>query len=399
MKKYLFIFTVFALLQVSCSSDDNEPGFKEDRVFQESQFLTYWSHSQTKSGDTWVYIANMCEKDFVEFKAGNVLNIYNCAFVPETGKWTFNGKNVIICEEKNGAKYQFNLIEISDTELITEVHINGGKETRKYIKAVSTVDDYYKYFTEGYKVKDLTNFIPMGVNRELNILAGLKDNKLWIGHFDAESKEQIYEKKDKEDFSFTKRIHTGYGQYETFNVNTFGVAEAYDNKLFKLNFYLSNEQTSYMVSNELWFTERGKIIDYGTDYFSVKPWYNNSYLVYSPYEDLFACLSEQGDSILSGKMDYHMPFSESVYPINYNYFISATSLSDGIYLSIERIANDANSSWNRNETKIDVERSDFKYAVNVLEKNSSIWKFKIDITEYSGKQHSHTVEIDVSGVK
>ncbi|MDR2918538.1 MAG: hypothetical protein LBV72_04110 [Tannerella sp.] len=401
MKKYLFVLTVFALLQVSCSKDDNEPGFKEDSVFQESQFLGYWKHIQTRQNGMWMEISTMCEVDFIEFKTGQLLNVYSCYFLPETGTWTFNGKNILKYDEKNGTKYQLNLVEVSDAEIIAEVDIitiegYEEKQTRKYKKVISTLDDYYKYFTNGYKVKDINNFTMMSINSELNILAGVKDNKLWIGRFDANSKEQIYEKKDREDFSFTKRIHMGYGQYETFNVNSCGVSDAYNDNLFKLAFSLSNEHVDYKSTSELWFSESGKKIDCENDNFTLTHWYNGSYVM--RYYNSVACLSQDGDSILSGSEFYFPAYECELFPINYNYFITAVPSSNSLYFSLNRIIDDGNSSWSRNETKIEAEQSNFKYAITVVEKNTFTWTFNVDITEYSGKKHSHIVKQDVSGI-
>lgn len=398
MKKYLFVFIAFALLQVSCSSDDNEPGFKEDRVFQESQFLGCWQYYETKVDNEWLLLPLSCEKEHIAFKKGNILEEFNC-FQLNKGSLSFDGKNILKYKTKDGSSYQLNLVSVTDTELIADVSVVKENEpelknTWKFRKIDFTMDDYYNYLTHGFRVKDTSNFIAMGASG--NFLAGIKDNKLWVGSFDANSKEQIYERKDKEDFSFTKRLYMGYGEYKTYTVDNVYATESPDDNLFRLHFNLFDDNKNYITNSVLWFSKSGKKVDCENDNFSLIPWYNDSYIV-SNFNSVL-CLSQDGDSILSASQFYFPTYESELFAINYNYYIEATKIGNSVYICLNQIVNDGNTAWNRNEISVETEQSDFKYTISVLEKNEQSWKFKVDITEYSGKQHSHIVEMDISGI-
>ena len=400
MKKYLLVLITFALFQVSCS-DDNDPDTREDLVFQESQFSGYWTHTQTKDGDGWNDLLNSCGRNFIEFAAGNAFNEHGCSsYFPEKGKWTFNGKNVVTYEIVNGEKCQLSLVDVSDTEMIADVIVtnngNEKKEKRKYRKNIFSMEDYYKYFTSGYKVKDISNFVPLIANQERNFLSGVKDNKLWVGYFDADTKEQVYEKKDKEDFSFKKRVLSENGSYEDFTVKSFSVDESIDDNLFKLIFYLSNENTENMLNLMLWFSKSGKKFDYNSNVKLLEPWYNNSYII-NFYDDSWICFSEEGESIFTAS-DLYFPLRDPKYPVAYNYFVEAVPRWDGLTFSLKRIVDDGNTSWERDDVSVSVEQSDYKYAIEFVEQNEQSCTLNVDIIESSGKQHSHKVEMDISGI-
>lgn len=404
MKKYALLLIVFALLQFSCSKDDDGVEYKPDQVFQESQFLGYWSHTATKdkNSDAWD-ILNKFSFDVFELKKGNILNFHNGS--PsldklEVGDWSFDGKNILSYTLKDGSNYQLKLISIVDRELIAEVKVTGSdglKESGiwKYYKVVSSQDDYYTLFTGGFKVKDITNFMPLTIGD--NSVIGIKDNKLWVGFFDENSREQLSEKIDKDDFSFEKTIYKGYGDYEAYTIKFVFVEKAIKDDFILLNFHLENEEDTYK-NYLLWSTNSGKKIDLLNSRYNLMPWYNNSCVIW--YERNMACLTEQGDTILSSQ-NYGGALSDESFPINYNYYINEkASADDEIIFYIGRLMDDGNSSWTGGiVAKVVPEEKNFKYTCNLVSKNASTWTFQVDITEYSGKKHSHTVEIDISGIK
>lgn len=404
MKKYLFVFTVFALLQVSCSSDDNEPDVKEDTVFQESQFLGNWRRIATQNGEDWIHDAETCLDAFIAFKEKNVLEEFDCSYLMTGNGWTFDGKNVLKFETKDGTRYQLNLKRINEREgLIADAYLvsKDGVEKKAiwmYEKKDFDLGNYYDMHTGSYKVKDITDFIRMGINPDLRIVTGLKDDKLWIGYFD-ENREQIYEIKAKEDFNLTKEIYMGYGEHKTCTVTGLNVVNSCDKSVFELKWYLRDEEGNNVPDQyTLWFSQNGKYIDEKKSAYRLISWYNDSYLV-DMYDSL-ACYSTEGELLLNNDKSSLEQYRDiEFYPINYNYYIATYPQNACLSVISSRLFNDGNNSWNDGSARIETETADFKYTVALVEKNEQNWIFKIDITEYSGKQHSHIVEMNVSGVK
>lgn len=409
MKKFGLLFAVFALLQFSCSKDDDgdDNGYKPDQVFQESQLDGFWRLVSTKDnindldGPWDSYPSSL----LFELKKGNILNEYDRSQFPiglKKGSWDYDGKNVLNCTLEDGTRYQLKIISIKEERnLLAEVKVTGKDGSTKtefglYYKEIATEDEYYAYFTSGFKVKDINNFRALSAGH--NYLTGIKDNKLWIGFFDPDSREQLSEKIDKEDFNLTQTIYKGYGEYETYNINGVYIEELIDEDHMMLTYQLRNEKGSDM-NYTLWFANSGKKINYPGMYsIRVRPWYDDSYVVY--YDKNMACLTQQGDTIFSGMDSYYDIPKQNTYPVNHNYYVQVSSWSTMISFSMQRLVDDGNTSWQEIPgVNLEAEEYDFIYTVTPGAKTATTWTFQVDVTEYSGKKHSHTVNMDISGAK
>jgi len=84
-----------------------------------------------------------------------------------------------------------------------------------------TLEDYWNYFCHGYQVKDtsglnrvfLNPFYPE--NEEVVYLSGIRNNRLWVGTFDATTRKQTSDFLDSEPLPDSYSHHVGYGEYKT----------------------------------------------------------------------------------------------------------------------------------------------------------------------------------------
>lgn len=408
MKKLGLLLVVFALLQFSCSKDDDNEGdgngYKPDQVFQKSQLEGFWRNVARKTDISAPWdLQEITPCPLIEFKGGNILNNYDMCQVPfekEEGSWNFDGKNVLNYTLKDGTRYQLKLVSIEERDLTAEVTVTGKDGSVEngiwlYNKTITTENEYYYIFTGGFKVKDPDNFRRISFGNDY--VTGLRDNKLWVGFFDPQTREQLSGKLDKEDFNFTHTVYKGYGEYETYDIYSVYAEKAYNDDLINLIYDMRNEKGSH-TSYFLWFTNSGKKIS--TIYtLPVIPWYDNSYLICGGTG--MACLTGQGDTIYSSSTGscYYLD-EDNLYPVNHNYYVQINNWYKAIGITLGRFIDDGNSSWDENQAiRIDTEEDNFKYTVMPGNKTATTWTFQVDITEYSGKKHSHTVDVDISGIK
>lgn len=261
------------------------------------------------------------------------------------------------------------------------------------------MDDYYQRHTYGYKVKDTINLTPYWFQEEEDIayIIGTRDDKLWVGVFDANNKDQLFEATDSEKFNWTKRVHIGYGEYEDYQIEEITVNNiSNDYKRIQLvinNYYL-----------QLWFTQSNKKYDIKWEHLSIIDWYNQSILVkiYNDAKSDYTCLSENGEVLFNG-FSNHFIFDLS-FPINYHDFVcfrqrfiyDTNPSTPIIEVAISSLKDDDYNYVKILEQLPYPKSSDYKMDVAVLNQNGNIWTFRIDITEYSGEKHSHTVDIDIN---
>jgi hypothetical protein len=133
MKKKLFVCAlVLSTVLFSCSKDDS-PSTSSSEI--EGKW-NYNKLSYSQSGVTTPEVDHPenetgCTKDFVEFKAGGILNIGDyttgCAFTQYPGTWTKAGNNLTVSAPSVGMSDTFEIVSVTATELKLRVtHTQSG---------------------------------------------------------------------------------------------------------------------------------------------------------------------------------------------------------------------------------------------------------------------------------
>lgn len=126
MKKISVLFVCALVLSTflsSCSSDDDSPSTSS------SEIEGKWNYNKLSFSQNGVSTPEVnhpenetgCTKDFVEFKAGGILNIGDyttgCAFAQYPGTWTKTGNNLTATAPTLGMSETFEIVSVTATEL------------------------------------------------------------------------------------------------------------------------------------------------------------------------------------------------------------------------------------------------------------------------------------------
>ena len=114
-------------------------------------------------------------------------------------------------------------------DLVDEVPKDDTTEPTNPVDTTS-LDYFYDKYCYGYKIKDTTALIVMGIsqkkeNTDIDIkegttfLSGTRNGKLWIAGFETESKEQNFEFVDSKPMDLKCKLHLGYGEYKDITIN------------------------------------------------------------------------------------------------------------------------------------------------------------------------------------
>lgn len=426
MKKYILFFTTLAVLFTGCSSKDdpvpstidNPYQYDEKKVFKKSEIIGTWDRIAFYdiSGKNWINYSCDQGKGYMQLSENGVSDFYDACRLDKIkpGTWTFDDKNrfevSFSYEQSMGEKFtsSFNLINVSADELIVEETDHFFSGIFKFKKTTLTLNDYYQRYTYGCKVKDTTSLKPYWYEEKEDkaYLIGTRNEKLWIGVFDTNSKDQLFEATDSEKFDWTKRVHIGYGEYKNYLINKISVNEIFeDNKLIRLT-YFDNE--NYVSFYTIWFTESNNKYDLRYYNSPVIPWHSQSILADIIDENItdgrtYTCFSEKGDKIFNGYSNHF--YAPESFPVDYYDFVRFNQThgynNDNILVPYIEVylssLNKDDFNYAKEIKQLFYPKShDYKMDITLLNQNGNIWTFKIDITEYSGEKHSHTVDIDIN---
>jgi hypothetical protein len=284
-----------------------------------------------------------------------------------------------------------------------------------------SLDEFYDKYCYGYKVADTTNLSVLGKNviDEKIYLSGIRNKKLWIGKFDVNTKEQLFEFLDSEELPNKK--HLGFGEYEDFHIDKSDITkyiEGEDFNIIKVNVFDSEKNPYYnpLSSGSRWKTsllifdndKSGKRYEYiEFDRVNLMEWYDNSYLenidiTKKEESSLTTCFNQYGDTILTGRANF---LSEDVFPISFTHFIlyeikghlEHGNLLPYLTLELDSIAlpTPTNPRWRTYLCA--VEDWDSKItSVNIVNKQGDMWRFKFEILNRSGSRQSYEVNININ---
>lgn len=288
-----------------------------------------------------------------------------------------------------------------------------GKVMQDECKVTYTLskNELYNTFCHGFMVKDTSGILsgekiflePKRSENDTTYLVGFNNDKLWIGTFNTNTKEQLDEWIDTEPTSRTLKVHFGYNDYKEFTIDYAEVKTFIrdgDNTILNLKV---NERG-------LWESERCSILLFRKNgetkrYFytdmmhsPLVKWYDNSYLLQinlsqEPYNSnnlIFTCLADDGEVILSGKIADGP--NEWRYPVSFDEYLNIDSYYR-IRIKRKSITTD-NTIWSIYLG--DSLPYDSRYIPSLIKKEGDIWTYSIKITEYSGKEYTVTYSININ---
>jgi hypothetical protein len=275
---------------------------------------------------------------------------------------------------------------------------------------VLTLEEFYRIYCDGYRVKDTTGLAIMGrgVIDETYYLSGTQKGKFWIGKFDLDTKEQISEFVDSKDFETEQKVYIGYGEYKSFTVREIGLmrfVEGNDYKIIKIHMRGLEYGTHMLLFSN---TQSEKRYLYSTTSYAnlnLLEWHNGSYLEEVNNNEnggLITCFTQYGDTIFTGRTNH---LTSDAFPVDYLSFINSSLVSRytengeyrhcielGLYYFSNPIIGDE-YKWKCN--LFIMNGYDNRISSKMLKKEEFIWTFQFDITEYSGNKHSHIAKINI----
>ena len=238
-------------------------------------------------------------------------------------------------------------------------------------------------------------------------LSGFKNDKVWLGIYENGKLQEEYIGKNAYDRNI--RIDKGYGEYEEYFVKalSFGYSSALLKTEWGYVFYprcKDSESGGYI--HDMFFCRGGKMIPvfvgkYGLD---IRNWYDNSILEYTGKE--YIIYSTEGEVIFTQdvKNDHNgnvFTGIGTIYPVSYTEFLSIRVWSiwpnTKSSLRIRRYAFDSFVSTPVWDKELDyVFRGDSRISWVLLDNQSSIWQYRIDILNYDGSSQRIKFSVDIN---
>jgi hypothetical protein len=126
-KKLFFLALILGIVLASCSKDISGP---VDLNYLEGKWI-FNKSTASYSGFTIPYTTDYlkneegCTKDYIEIYSGNSIKLGNytpgCAYDEKIGTWSLDGNKVIISVLNSNLNGTFNVVSLSETELILTI--------------------------------------------------------------------------------------------------------------------------------------------------------------------------------------------------------------------------------------------------------------------------------------
>ena len=269
-------------------------------------------------------------------------------------------------------------------------------------------NNFYDYKVKNRDGFDMQSIIPCGYNEDTVFLAGIKNERMWIGMFDNHTKEQLKEWNGTKTVERTIKIDKGYGETELFNITAFDFRP----NIYKTNWgftaalsYLHRENTfltsSDIVSKDIFLLNGNEIIVYPLNYPAIANpyWFQGSIFVLNMIENCTysIILSPDGKKIAEWKGNFVNGDFNPV-PISYTEEIFIDRESD--YFIIRYNYQTGKDVWKTSIPSLKDVEDNARINSTILEQSNSIWKYQFDITNYDGskKQVIFTVDVETGKV-
>ena len=262
-------------------------------------------------------------------------------------------------------------------------------------------NNFYDYKVKNRDGFDMQSIIPCGYNEDTVFLAGIKNERMWIGMFDEHTKEQLKEWNGTETIERTIKIDLGYGETEFFDVTTFKISPYKTQWGFVSTFsYLHRRAVSWASSDSIpdkgcLFLNGDNMIFLNNLRIAIPCWFQGSVVVSykkSDNEDYCAILSPIGDLIME------LGEGPQGEPISYTEGIFIARESD--YFIIRHNYQTGKDVWKTSIPSLKDVEDNARINSTILEQSNPIWKYQIDITNYDGskKQVIFTVDVETGEV-
>lgn len=284
----------------------------------------------------------------------------------------------------------------------------------------TSLNYFYDKYCYGYKVKDTTALIVMGLSQKkentnidikegTTFLSGTRNGKLWIAGFETESKEQNFEFVDSKPMNLNYKLHMGYGEYRDVTINKTDVRYIIDNSPNFITILHVYDEKSYSSKAEYvtFFTpSTSKTFLTQNRYNDPIEWYNETYMfsglsINDPYNfGGYTCMNQKGDTIFTHMGSDNFFHDGRVFPINYKdvVFFSSHHIEGKPAIHISKRNIDfpyASSTWEL-LTPIEDWLDDAKYSIKKEEISETIWKFTIDLLWYNGEKGNYSYKININ---
>lgn len=274
--------------------------------------------------------------------------------------------------------------------------------------------EIHRLFCYNYAVEDTTGILSGEMTifnpliyqeNDTTYLVGFKKDKIWIGTFNKQTKEQIDEWIDTEPTSKIQKIHVSYGNYKEFTINN-GYVKSFirdgDDIILNLSLINDRESDTYWHTM-LCFRKEGKTKKYfykDSRFRPIQNWHENSYLLnidvsQEPYytdDNVYTCFSDKGDVILSGKLSYRL--DKTWFPTSFDEFIYIDQpYGKKLFIYKWSISKDK-TIWSK-DLGYDVENN-VQYTSSIAKKNGNIWTFNTRIIPISGREYTLIYDVNIS---
>ena len=240
----------------------------------------------------------------------------------------------------------------------------------------------------------------LGTDTTLIYFSGRRNNKIWIGCYERNSKENLFSWAANEQPDTVVTVDDGYGESSTYMVEHFILTSAYKyNSAYVFNILgkgnIAGEQAgnwSKNITNEVYFiadrTEnklRSEISQKTISQPEIIPWYKNSVLIASVSS---SCYTVAGEKLF----DAGKPEGEGIYNENYKEYISFTG--NGVYSVFKRIdISTQKEIWASERPLGDLRANTRIDEISVSERSDGL-RYTFNYTTYDGEKEVRKIKLD-----
>lgn len=240
-------------------------------------------------------------------------------------------------------------------------------------------------------------------NGDTTVLWGFRNDKIWIGLFNKQTKEQLIEWTSDKTVIRDITIDKGYGEFENIHIDKFGLwsmeytpfgfigRTSYGEKRIDWILINGNNMILYptTIENEIYLPN------------GYKMWYKNSVILamkaVSSNNHYIAVVSPETGKDICILQDY--PQSEMP-PLSYTDGLSFNQSyiegNTGLYECIIRKNHETGEEvWKTPITQLKDIKSDARKTITVLNKDDKQWTFQFDVVNYDGSKQQVKFSVDI----
>ncbi|GEM_PF-6744761 len=269
-------------------------------------------------------------------------------------------------------------------------------------KSNDTLEEYYKQFCFGYNIGDTTGIKISSLSKiesdsEHVYISGTKNKSLCIYKFEEKSKNLVFKIIDTKPFVDNFSIDFGYGDIRSYDVEKISLENIFE---IENGYAIITHLTTKAQDNMKPYEYRAYFI--GENFsnnvvisihkFLFNKWFKDSF-IYCHEKNQYSILDNQGNLLNFG---YYQSFVYTkVYPISYSSFLSTGLSSKKITVQKDLFRVDGETPTIPSISLCDIDTYDAKVDIKYSSKSDNIVTIYVDVTEYSGRKHSHKYDLDI----